>query len=413
MRLLIVFPSALFPITGMSQVRSVNQLKRLAQDYKIIFTDIVSKPSQETECREQLKDFVSLYKPVYSDSYNRNKLYRSVRFILHRVAHLISAKSYEELSLGNAVIRKQFSAYLRETAFEAILIHYWNLGFLFEMLPERVLKMIDTHYLVEENLELLPKYRQKYLSRLHLKRELEHSICLQHKHFSESDLIIVNSKRQAYILASLHPEYNVSLTVNGQDLDELICYRTEVDKNAILFYGALSNQFNRLALQRVMERIFPVLHKKNPALRLYVVGSNPPEDIISKFITRSITVTGYLHDIRPVVSSCSLMLLPLETGSGFRGRIVEVMALGVPVIGTSNALQSIGIENGKQGYLAETDDDIIEKAQYILGNMTVRRAMSEECRKFAIDNFSIETTFGKLAGEIAATAEMKAMDVRY
>jgi glycosyltransferase involved in cell wall biosynthesis len=408
MKILIVFPSALYPITGMSQVRAVNQLKRLTQEFEIIFADVISKPNQETECRKQLHDYVTEYKPVYSASYKRSKIYRIFRFLFLKATHLAFKRCFEEMTLNERRITRQFSAILGYERYDTILIHYWYLGFLFDRIPLRVMKIIDTHYLVEENLELLTKYRHKILSRWVLKRELEHSINMQHKYFLQSDLIVVNSPRQASILANLHPEYNVSLTVNGQDLSSLISYSAEVNTNAILFYGALSNQFNRLALQRVLEKIFSALQKDNPALRLFIVGSNPPGDIIAKFISPSIIVTGYLQDIRPVIASCCLMILPLETGSGFRGRIVEVMALGVPVIGTSNALQSIGIENGKQGYIAETDDEIIKKTLLILENMDIRNEMSEQCRKFALENFSIEKTFGKLAGDIALEYEKKA-----
>jgi glycosyltransferase involved in cell wall biosynthesis len=383
MKLMIVFPGALYPITGMSQVRAVNQLKRLAQDYEIAFTDIVFKSDQEFECRKQLKDYVKVYSPVYSASYMKNKLIRVIHYLYLSMLHFLSNQSIEELTLTEASIRRQLFVKKQEIAFDAILIHYWYLGYMFEGLPAGVLKMIDTHYLVEENLELLPKYRQKYLAKHHVKRELLRSIKLQHKYFEISDLIIVNSARQASILKNLHPEYNISLTVNGQDLEELVNFQAEVDNNSILFYGALSNQFNRLALERLLEMIFPVLLKDTPALHLFIVGSNPPGSIISKFMSPNVTVTGFVDDVRPVIGSCCLMLLPLETGSGFRGRIVEVMALGVPVIGTSNALR----------------------------NKDVRQKMSDECRKFALRNFSIEVTFGKLAGEISEVAEKRAVNV--
>lgn len=40
------------------------------------------------------------------------------------------------------------------------------------------------------------------------------------------------------------------------------------------------------------------------------------------------------------------------------------MALGIPVVGTSNALQSIELENGKQGFIEEDNNKIAEK--YVL-----------------------------------------------
>lgn len=410
MRILIVFPGALYPITGMSQVRAVNQLKRLARDHEIALTDIVVRPRQEEECLNQLGNLIAWYKPIHAAAFHKSRLFRAVRYVFLRVRHLVSSLSMEELTLSDATVRKQIAAIIRESAPDAILIHYWYMGYAFDYLIPETLKMIDTHYLVEENLDLLPRYRMSAFYGRRMLRELRHCFKLQHSYFEKTDLIIVNSSRQRAILKNSHPDYNVTLTVNGQSLDELLSFQIEVDENAILFYGALSNQFNRLALERVLARIFPVLLKENPALHLYIVGSNPPGDIIKRFHHPNITVTGFVQDIRPVIGSCSLLILPLETGSGFRGRAVEVMALGVPIIGTSNALQSVGIKDGKQGFLAETDEEILEKTCKILKDKELRNRMSAACRKFAKDNFSIEATFGKLSQEITEAKKEKIID---
>jgi glycosyltransferase involved in cell wall biosynthesis len=400
MKLLIIFPGALFPITGMSQVRAVNQLKRLAKDFDIVLTDIIFKPTQEAECSRQLLGYVNEYKPVYAATYKKCKLYRAIRYLIIQWKKYVSVLSVEELTLNETTIRKQFERLFTYTAFDAVLVHYWFLGHLFESLPQQVIRMIDTHYLVEENLELLPRYRHRFYARKRLGRELRHSISYQHKFLSQSDLVIVNSAKQAAILGKLHPDYNVALTVNGQVLDELLSFQTEIDENSILFYGALSNQFNRLALKRLLERIYPALKMEKPTLHLHIVGSNPPGDIISRHLTPDITVTGFVQDIRPVIGKCSFLILPLETGSGFRGRVVEVMALGVPVIGTSNALSSVGITDGVHGFLAESDEKIIEKAMMIINDNELRKRMSVACRVFAEKHFTVEATFGKLSERI-------------
>jgi glycosyltransferase involved in cell wall biosynthesis len=123
-------------------------------------------------------------------------------------------------------------------------------------------------------------------------------------------------------------------------------------------------------------------------------------DIINKFKNNSIIVTGYVTDIKSYLSKCKVIVLPLETGVGFRGRVVEAMALGIPAVGTSNALQSIGLENGKQGFIEEDNYKIAEKVCLILNNNELFKEMSENCRKFAAANFSLESTFGNLSKTI-------------
>ncbi len=94
------------------------------------------------------------------------------------------------------------------------------------------------------------------------------------------------------------------------------------------------------------------------------------------------------------------MLLPLERGSGFRGRTVEVMALGVPIIGTRNGFLCNDIQDGIQGYYAESDEEIIQKAIMVINNPELRQKLSEQYRKFVQERYTLEATFGKLEASL-------------
>ncbi len=114
----------------------------------------------------------------------------------------------------------------------------------------------------------------------------------------------------------------------------------------------------------------------HPRVKLIIAGNNPPFALLNKYNYPDMMVTGFIEDIKPIIGKCAVMLLPLETGSGFRGRLVEVMALGVPVIGTQNGLQSVGIQDGVQGYYAESDEEIIQIAIMVINNPELRQKLS-------------------------------------
>ena len=52
------------------------------------------------------------------------------------------------------------------------------------------------------------------------------------------------------------------------------------------------------------------------------------------------------------------MILPMSIAGGFRTRVVEVMAMGVPVIGTHNALDCLEMENGIHGFITDNDSEM-------------------------------------------------------
>jgi len=155
-----------------------------------------------------------------------------------------------------------------------------------------------------------------------------------------------------------------------------------------------------LALKRILDKIYPGILKLHPRVKLIILGSNPPLELLNKYNYPDMVVTGFVKDIKPIIGKCTVMLLPLETGAGFRGRLVEVMALGVPVIGTHNGIQSIGIQDGVQGYFAESDEEIIQKAIMVINNPELRQKLSEQCRKLVQERYTLEATFGKMEASL-------------
>ena len=71
--------------------------------------------------------------------------------------------------------------------------------------------------------------------------------------------------------------------------------------------------------------------------------------------------------------------------------------MGVPVIGTHNALDSIEMTSGVHGYVTDSDHEMAERAVQLLNDSGLKRYMSEKCRKFVAEKYSIEATYGKLS----------------
>lgn len=398
MRIVVVVPGSLYPIQGMSQVRILNEIRMLARQHEVILLDMVTNPGQIRETAKQIKPIVVDYLPVKVATFDKGLWFKVLYYLYKKARLIITPIAPEEVSAASVGVRRQILRRLEGERYDALLIHYWYFGYLFSELPPRILKIIDTHYVVQENLENLDYYKRHRFQRLLLKRELRHSLAQERKYLRQADLVVVNSARQKTLIHNWDPSIRVNVTINGQDLAPYLEFHAqEPPKQALLFYGALSNQFNRMALERILSGILPQLRNSLPNLKLYVVGSRPPQDILGRYNRENVVVTGFVEDIRPVVTQCRVLLLPLSTGSGFRGRIVETMALGIPVVGTSNALQSIGFEDGREGFVRESDADMCERVLQILADDELYMELSEHCREFSRHHFSLEVTFGKLA----------------
>jgi glycosyltransferase involved in cell wall biosynthesis len=159
----------------------------------------------------------------------------------------------------------------------------------------------------------------------------------------------------------------------------------------------MGSQQNILAFNRFYNNIWPEILNKLPDSRMIVVGNNPPESIKKLHDNNQIIVTGFVEDVRPWLSKAQLMILPMEIGSGFRGRVVEVMAMGIPVVGTHNALDSVEIETGVHGCISDDNEVLIDYCVQLLTDHEFRLNNSDACRQLAIEKYSIEATFGRFA----------------
>lgn len=71
--------------------------------------------------------------------------------------------------------------------------------------------------------------------------------------------------------------------------------------------------------------------------------------------------------------------------------------MGIPIVGTNNALQSVGFIDGELGYIEETAEGIAQRTVELLKDASVWQSMAANCRTFAAQRFTLEATFDKLA----------------
>lgn len=396
MKLLILFAAELFPVKGMYQVRVYNQVKYLAELHTVDFANIVTGRDSIELTQNKLNGLVEDYFPLKPKLLSGSRWYRGLRRLKRLAIYYCSKQTKEEIAINTRGLNKQVRSILDAKDYDAVIIHYWYWGYLFKSIGAKTLKIIDTHYVVEENLELFEQGHYQAANRNRLHKELLYSLLKQQEYFDLSDLIVVNSRKQADLISDKVKTGKIVVAENGQDLQDYLQFTAEVDQHSLLFYGALSSQFNKLALERILKNIYPGILTKDPQARLVVVGSNPPMELIGQYSFPNMEVTGFVDDIRPHLARCAVMLLPLETGSGFRGRAVEVLALGVPIVGSENGLQSVGASHGIQGFITKTDEEAVSYASQLMSDANLRQRMSANAREFVAKYYSLEETYGKL-----------------
>jgi glycosyltransferase involved in cell wall biosynthesis len=152
----------------------------------------------------------------------------------------------------------------------------------------------------------------------------------------------VFTNRDREVLLRYLPELHPRLRVNpfGMDLPLPADPRAE-DPRALVFVGGFVHPPNVDAALWLGREIMPRLRRAVPDCHLWIVGSNPPDDVVA-LAGDDITVTGRVAEVEPFLARAAVVVAPLRLGGGMRFKVLQAMAMGRPVVTTALGATGIG-----------------------------------------------------------------------
>jgi len=160
------------------------------------------------------------------------------------------------------------------------------------------------------------------------------------------------------------------------------------DKKDILFVGGFIHKPNVDGVLWFKNEIFPLILDSLPGIKFYVVGSNPP-DVIKECQTENIIITGFVTDeeLLGYYEKCRLAVVPLRYGAGVKGKVVEAMYYGVPLVTTSVGAE--GLDNVSDILtVADNAANFSNALVELYNNYQLLDYKSKESYKYVLDTFS-------------------------
>lgn len=156
----------------------------------------------------------------------------------------------------------------------------------------------------------------------------------------------------------------------------------------LIFTGQMDYAPNVEAALRTIERLLPRIRAHCPGATFHVVGRNPSEEL-TRFDGRDgVHVWGAVEDIRTWLAAANLALVPLEVARGIQSKVLEAMAMGLPVVLSPGAATGIGARDGEHFAIADSDADLAERVVALLAHPRLARAMGAAARRYAEDDLS-------------------------
>lgn len=213
---------------------------------------------------------------------------------------------------------------------------------------------------------------------------------------NKSDLIIVVSSVDRQTLKSKCPQVRIAVIQNGVDTDSLKPLTVNEEEDNISFFGTLDYPPNRDAALYFYKQIFPLIRNKSPEAKFSIVGQNPDKELMKLSSDPNIIVTGRVEDVVPYYQRTSVVVVPLRAGGGTRGKILEAMGLGRPVVSTSLGAEGLEVIHKENIMIADKPEDFANYAIELMRNGSLKTALTERARKFVESQHSWRNIADKL-----------------
>ncbi len=91
---------------------------------------------------------------------------------------------------------------------------------------------------------------------------------------------------------------------------------------------------------------------------------------------------------RPYFEQALLFVSPLRLGAGIKNKVLEAMAMDVPVVATPLSCDGIPVSHGEHVWLGETDADLTKGIVYLIRDATLRQTLRQGGRALVEQAFT-------------------------
>lgn len=163
---------------------------------------------------------------------------------------------------------------------------------------------------------------------------------------------------------------------NGVDAEFFCPIDAPYDADTLSFIGRMDYYPNQECMTRFCTQVWPLLKAHRPTLTLMIVGADPSPAVRKLGGIEGVTVTGSVPDVRPYIRQSALMVAPLNIARGTQNKILEAMAMGVPVVTSSLGAAGVDAEPTQHFAVADTPQAYAQAILEIVGRPAERARLA-------------------------------------
>ncbi len=362
-KILIISPYFPFPTRDGGKVRLYNLIKHLSYTNKVYLLAYI-EPDTNKNCIELAKEFCMDVFPVLREEDKRiiaEDIPRSVSFFY-------TQKMIDEL----------------KKVLEKVKPDVVQLDFLIMTQYVKHIKNIPVFY-TEHDMSVLDfnqSFHDRDLNDTDRFFEWKKLISYEKHILDFFSSVFVLTDRDKSLIENLNTNIKATIIPTGVDTE---FYKPNVysnEKKNLVFVGHYRHFPNADAIIYFVQNIYPKIVEKISNIKLYIVGSAVTKQV-EDLQNENIIITGEVEDIREYLRQPNIFVAPVRLGGGIKGKVLEAMAMGVPVVATKEAVSGIDYANNKFALVSDDVDVFAKNVVDLVNNDSLYKELSDNSRKIA------------------------------
>ncbi len=395
-RLLVISHVLPFPGSSGQQQRVANSLRALRRRFHVTFLTYATT-AQAAEWRPQLAPFCD--EAAFLAARSSGNYWHKGRA---RVSAVVTGLKPSNYLIGQVEFSTaRLGAWLDGKHFDLALYEYFHATPSVAALRAHGIPcVLDMHDILwqsyQRELASAGELSQRNERRLARYRAQEESAWLAY-----DGLIAINADELRYVQSKTRATQKLFHAAMGVDLAAWPYAWQPVTPLRVAYYGGLGNRHNQAGALACVKEIMPLLWQRFPDTELWLIGSHPPAHLIELAAQDArLHVTGFIPDVANLLKPVTALLCPWEGTFGFRSRLIEAMAVGVPVVASPDAVYGMDLANKQGLWLGTTTNELATHALRLLDDVTFAAAQSQAARQQVEKQFSFAATYERLADEM-------------
>ncbi|MFA7627745.1 MAG: glycosyltransferase [Candidatus Kapaibacterium sp.] len=199
---------------------------------------------------------------------------------------------------------------------------------------------------------------------------------------TESDSVLAQELSPSSVLVTAGPGINLE-NWNRMDMPK--------NPNTLIHATTYDWIHNVDAVRWFIDNVMPDLVSDNPEINLQLLGKNPPGEFRNN---KNVEVLGFVPSVAPYLSSAGVYVAPLFVGGGIRLKILEAMAMEMPVVASPVSAEGIKAFESDGLFIAENAEEFRDKILQLTSNPKNASELGVAAKRFVHENYSFEKTIG-------------------